>query len=78
MKAEYLKNKQEYLNYYDEVEVCCKSQDAYPKAAIGIRNREMADRADLIICAIERPGGGAYNAVCYAEKQGKEVLRLIE
>lgn len=32
MKAEYRDNEKEYLNYYDEVEVCEESSDAHSKA----------------------------------------------
>lgn len=43
-----------------------------------LRNREMAERADLIICYIEHQSGGAYQAVQYAEKLGKTVINLAE
>ena len=31
MKAEYRDNEQEYLGYYDEVEICAESANAHPK-----------------------------------------------
>ena len=74
-RAVYRDNKKSFEQYYDEVQICAESQAAYPKAAIGIRNRAMIDRADLIISAIEHKYGGAYAAVCYAEKQ---VINLAE
>ena len=77
-RADYRDNKESFEQYYDEVQSCAESQAAYPKAAIGIRNRAMIDRADLIISAIEHQYGGAFNAVCYAEKQGKQVINLAE
>ena len=66
MKAEYRDNEKEYLDYYDEVEVCEESSEAHPKAAILIRNRYLVYRSDLIVCCIQRESGGAYksNAVC--------------
>ena len=41
-----------------------------------IRNREMVDRADLVICYIEHKEGGAYKTVQYALMMGKTVTNL--
>ncbi len=76
-KAEYRNNKESFLDFYDEVEICRDSADAYFKAAIQIRNCYMVDRSDLVVCNIERKSGGAYKTVFYAEKIGKEVLNLF-
>ena len=53
MKAEYRDNEKEYLDYYDEVEMCDESSEAHPKSAIQVRNRSMIDRADLVVCCIQ-------------------------
>lgn len=76
MKAEYRDNEKEYLDYYDEVEVCAESADAHPKAAIQIRNRNMVDRSDLVVCCIQHKSGGAYKTMQYAEKQDKHIINL--
>ena len=76
MKAEYRDNEQEYLDYYDEVEICEESANAHPKSAIQIRNRNLVDRSDLIVCCIQRNSGGAYKTMQYAEKQGKHIINL--
>ena len=78
MKAEYRDNEKEYLDYYDEVEVCAESADAHPKAAIQIRNRNMVDRSDLVVCCIQHKSGGAYRTMQYAKKQGKQVRNLAD
>lgn len=78
MKAEYRDNEKEYLDYYDEVEVCAESEEAHPKAAIQIRNRNMVDRSDLVVCCIQHKSGGAYRTVKYAEKQGKRIINLAD
>lgn len=78
MKAEYRDNEKEYLDYYDEIEICAESSAAHPKSAIQIRNRSMIDRADLVICCIQQKSGGAYQAVRYAEKQGKKIVNLAD
>lgn len=76
MKAEFLKNEKEFLEYYDDVEICGQSAKAHYKAAIQIRNRYMADRADLIISCIQHQSGGAYETVSYAEKTGKPIVNI--
>ena len=78
MKAEYRDNEKEYLDYYDEVEVCTESSDAHPKSAIQIRNRSMVDRSDLVICCIQHKSGGAYATIRYAKKQGKKIINLAD
>lgn len=78
MKAEYLDNKQSYLSYYDEVEICSESSNAHYKSAIQLRNRSMVDRSDLVVCCIQHKSGGAYRTMQYAKKQGKQVRNLAD
>ena len=70
-RADYRDNKDSFEQYHE-------SSQAYPKAAIEIRNREMIRRSDLVIVAVEREYGGAYKAVRYAEQQGKKIINLYE
>ena len=77
-RADYRDNKECFEQYYDEVQICAESQDAYPKAAIGIRNRAMVDRSDMVICYVKHRSGGAFAAVSYAEKQRKMIINLVE
>ena len=76
--AEYKNNEEYFHDYYTDVEISYKASKAHPKSAIQIRNREMVDRADLIICYIENKEGGAWETVEYAQKQGKAVINLSE
>lgn len=76
--AEYLNNQESFEEYYDEIRVCEKSSMAHFKAAIQMRNWEMVDCADLIICYIERDSGGAYQAIPYAQKRGKKIINLAK
>lgn len=78
LRADYLNNKDDYERYYDEIDFSEAAADAHFKAAIGIRNREMADRADLILCSIERKNGGAWTAVRYAQQKGKKVHNVLD
>ena len=76
LKAEYRDNEKEYLDYYDEVEICSEAAEAHPKADIQIRNRSMIDRSDLIICCIQHKSGGAYKTIQYAKKLNKRIINL--
>ena len=71
---EYLNNENYFHDYYTGIEISCDASIAHPKSAIQIRNREMVDRADPIICYIEHEKGGAWQTVDYAMKQGKARL----
>ena len=76
--SEYINNEQYFEEYYNEIEISSAAAKAHPKSAIQIRNREMVDRADLIICYIEHKKGGAWQTVEYAIKQGKTVINLAD
>ena len=65
-----------YADYYDEIVIPDTIGKAHPKGAITLRNRWMADTADLVIAYIEREEGGAYAAVKYADKNNKNVINL--
>ena len=74
--AEYINNKENFDRYYDEIEICDKAWGIYPKRAIQIRNKEMIDRADLVVCYVERNEGGAFQTIEYALKQGKKIINI--
>ncbi|MBQ8897609.1 MAG: hypothetical protein IJY86_03935 [Clostridia bacterium] len=76
--AEYLNNEKYFLDYYTDVEISHTASISHHKSAIQIRNREMVDRADLIICYIEHKKGGAWQTIKYAMKQGKTVINLAQ
>ena len=76
--AEFSENQEGYADYYDCVEVSEKVARVFPKNAIQTRNREMIDRADLVIFYVEHQSGGAYQSLRYALKRGKRVINLCE
>lgn len=76
LTSDYIKNKENYEKYYDEIEICEKSSIAHPKSAIKIRNREIVERSDLIICYIEHDNGGAYETIEYAKKLNKKIINI--
>ena len=76
LRKEYKDNEAEFEAYFDEIEICRESEAAHFKAAIEVRNRAMAERAELVVCYLERETGGAFKAVRYAERLGKRVINL--
>ena len=77
-KAEYENSRENFEEYYDEIEVCYKSSISHPKSAIQIRNRCMIDRSDLVIFYVRQNSGGAYKAMEYAAKIGKKMINLCK
>ena len=76
--AEYLNNEEYFHDYYTDVEISYAASVAHPKSAIQIRNREMVDRADLIICYVEEKRGGAWQTIQYAATQEKNIINLAQ
>ncbi len=76
--AEHRAYEADYAAYYDEIEICSESATAHFKSAFQIRNRWMVDRSDLVICYVERPHGGAFQALEYAKRRGKVVINMTE
>ena len=76
--AEYINNQNYFEDYYSDIEISYTASKAHPKSAIQIRNREMVDRADLIICYIDHDEGGAYKTVKYAFAQNKPIINLAD
>ena len=76
--AEYLNNEEYFHDYYTDVEISYPASMAHPKSAIQIRNREMVDRADLIICYVEEKRGGAWQTMKYAMEKEKNIINFAE
>ena len=76
--AEYINNQNYFEDYYSDIDTSYATSKAHPKSAIQIRNREMVDRADLVICYILHNEGGAYKTVKYASKQNKPIINLSD
>ena len=65
-----------YEAQYDEILIPAELDGVHPKAAIGLRNRWIVDRSDIVIAALNRDFGGAAEAVRYAERIGKIVCKI--
>lgn len=66
----------EYLTQYNQIEVCPASSQVHVKEAFLIRNMQMIDRSDMIICCMEHQHGGTFRAVYYAGKRGRNIIHL--
>lgn len=69
-------NKAFYEAQYDEILIPAELDGVHRKAAIGLRNRWMVERSDVVIAALQRDFGGAAEAVRYAERIGKIVCKI--
>ena len=76
--AEYKNNKQYFEEYYNDVRISFSAELAHPKSAIEKRNFEMIDMSDLIIFYVTNTQGGAYKALKYAEKSGKNIIKIAK
>lgn len=76
--AEFINNVKYFEEYYSEIEISAAASQSHPKSAFKIRNREMVDRADLVICYIENKEGGAWQTIKYAIKQKKNIINLAD
>ena len=74
--ADFVRNEDFFLEYYDEVEICPASSVAHFKAAYQLRNKYMIQRSDLVIFYVCRPSGGAYQTLKYAEKLSMDYINL--
>lgn len=64
--------------FYAAVEVSIAASLERPKYMIQTRNREMIDRADLILCYLTHESPIAWKSVQYAISKGKMVINLAE
>ena len=71
-------NRDSFLNLYDEIEICQYSADSHYKSAFQLRNQNMIDRSDLVLCCIEHETGGAYQTVMYAKQQECRIINLAK
>ncbi len=61
---------------YDEIEVCEEAERYNNRLSIGVCNRYMVDRSDLVICCVERQAGGAYKMMMYAKDKEKPIINV--
>ncbi|MBQ3084524.1 MAG: hypothetical protein IJC46_03620 [Clostridia bacterium] len=78
LTAEYRDNQSFFEEYYSDIEISYAASKTHPKSAIQIRNREMVDRADLVIFYVEHNEGGAYKTMKYAIGQKKPIINLAD
>lgn len=75
---QYQKNHLAYQkDLYDGI-IYPEIEDKPPRFAISYRNRWMVERADLVVCGVERAYGGAYQTYRYATRKDKPVFHLLD
>lgn len=72
------KDMEYYDDYYDSVMIPECVHRTHPKGAITKRNRWIVEESDLVVCYVEREEGGAYTAMKYAKKLGKEIINIAD
>lgn len=75
--AEFRDNEDTFRAYYDEIEICAVASGGHFKGAHQRRNRHMVDRSDLVVFYVRREGGGAWQTMRYAEKQGAACINIV-
>ena len=76
MTAEFRDNEASFLEYYDEVEVSSAAEGVHFKSAMQTRNRELVDRAEILVAYCVKTAGGSAYTVKYARKKGRQVILL--
>ena len=71
-------NRASFLNLYDEIEICTESANNWYKSAFQLRNQNMIDHSDLVLCCIEHDSGGAYQTIRYAYQQKCPVINIAK
>ena len=61
---------------YDDIIIPTELADIHYKTVITERNRWMISKSDIVIIYLNRNYGGTYNALKYARKQNKTVIRF--
>ena len=76
MSNELNTNKEYYNCMYDDIIIPDELAFVHYKSAITKRNRWMIDNSDVVIVYVIRNHGGAYDAMRYAERQNKTIIRV--
>lgn len=76
IQSQYSNDPKSMEAYYSHIEICQTAAESHFKQAFSIRNKEMVDRADLVLVCMEKQSGGVFQTVEYAIKTNKPVLNL--
>ena len=66
-----------FYSLYDDIIIPTELADIHYKTVITKRNQWIIDKCDVVIGYTIRDYGGAYKAIDYAKKKGKEII-IIE
>lgn len=74
---EFNRQREYYMQTYDDILVPEELAGVHYKAAVTRCNRWMIDRCEVVVSGIWRDFGGAYQAVRYARRRRKRVIDLL-
>ncbi len=69
--------KKQYLRILESADKVFMVSDRYSRYCMAKRNKYMVDNSDCVVAYLNRPKGGTFNTVSYAEHSGKEVIYLL-
>lgn len=69
-------NGEYYASLYEDIIIPDEIADVHPKAAIKARNRWIIDNSDIVLIYTVRNYGGAYDALRYAERKSKCIIKI--
>lgn len=73
--AQLRNNAEAFQAYYDQIEICGTGQ--HYKQAHQARNRQMADRSDLVVFYVDHEGG-AWQTLQYVKKENISYVNIYE
>lgn len=76
LTEEYQKNHLKYQKERFDGIIYPEIEDKPLKFAISYRNKWMIEKADYVVCYIEREWGGAYKTYLYAQRKKKNVYNV--
>ncbi len=74
--SEYKNNKKYLEEYYNNIEISFYTSKNSFNTTYYLRNCEMIDRADLVICYINKNTSAAHKAFVYAKKAKKNIINI--
>ena len=75
---EYSKNHLSYQKTRFDSIIYPEIENKPKRFAITYRNRYMVECADIVIAFVKRTRGGAYTALKYAQKMGKDIYNIVD
>lgn len=76
LTSELSKNREYYYTMYDDIVIPTEIADVHYKQVISKRNEWIIDKSEIVIIFNVREYGGSYNALKYATKKNKTIIKI--